>query len=363
MLADAGVPRHLAARPGHLAAARAARRCGPTSGRSPAWRGRRSGRWSSLARRRPRVVVVGRRLRQLPGRRRRRGPAGAAGPGQHRRRAGAVNRLLGRFAAASAVAFPGTDAAPGRGHRHAGAGRAGRRRPVAGGRSPPPGAARDPGRPAGASAVFGGSLGCPAHQRGRGRAGRAVGATGRPADLPRDRAAGLGRAFGHAGRGRQPDRWSRARYRVVPFEDRMAVLYARRRRDGLPGRGHDGGRAGRGRGRRPSWCRCPAPPGTTRRRTPRPWSTPGAAVLVPDDECDGPRLAPRPRHPAGRPEPAGRHGRGGRAASATPTPPPGWPSWWRPMPAERRRRRAACRGPRPPAGAGGSTSWGSAGPG
>ena len=60
----------------------------------------------------------------------------------------------------------------------------------------------------------------------------------------------------------------------------------------------------------------------------------GAAVQVPDPECDGRRLAAELDALLSDPARLPSDARGGRRVWAIPMPRPGWPSWWMPMPAE-----------------------------
>ena len=195
---------------------------------------------------------------------------------------GLVHRLLGRFAAASAVAFPGTPlpravvtGAPVR-EEVLGVDRS----PV--GRRPGPRRPRPAGRPA-TVAVFGGSLGAR-------RINQAV-------DGLADEWAGRGDVAVYHVTGRR--NWRAAPgdgptgprpYRRVPFEERMALLYeaadvvvcragaitvAELAVAGVPA----------------CWCRCPALPVTTRRATPGRWWRPVPRCSSPTTSATGARLA------------------------------------------------------------------------
>ena len=135
-VADARVPLHPPAGTGHPPQPAARRARGPTRAPCSACWGRPSPSIASFLARRPRVVVVVGGYASFP--------AGVAAvltrvpmvlvntdavPG-------AVNGLLGRFAAANAVAFPGTDLPRARGDRDARPTRARWARPVAGGAPP-----------------------------------------------------------------------------------------------------------------------------------------------------------------------------------------------------------------------------------
>ncbi len=101
---------------------------------------------------------------------------------------GAVNGLLARFAAANAVAFPGTELPACRADRDARPPRAGRARPVAGGAPPGESAAGFAGGAPDAGRVrrlAGGS----SHQRCRGGAGGALVRSARSLAVPRGRSA------------------------------------------------------------------------------------------------------------------------------------------------------------------------------
>src|SRR6185437_6697545 len=81
----------------------------------------------------------------------------------------------------------------------------------------------------------------------------------------------------------------------------------------------------------PSWCRCPGPRGTTRPPTPMPWSAPVGPSSSPTTGATpttSPRSSATSLAPTGGCAPWGRR----PAGSATPTPPPGWPSWWTTVP-------------------------------
>ena len=164
----AGLPARRAARPRHPAAARARQ---PRRRRSACPR-HRSAASASCRRRRPHVVVVLGGLRRVAVRRRAVLVAGADRRASSRTSSRAPpTACSGRFAAASAVSFPGTDLPRRRRHRQPVAGRD--RRAA----SPTATAtARAPrlGLPADRTvvAVFSGSLGLASHQRGRASARR-----------------------------------------------------------------------------------------------------------------------------------------------------------------------------------------------
>ena len=69
-------------------------------------------------------------------------------------------------------------------------------------------------------------------------------------------------------------------YRLVAFEENMAALYGAADVVVVPGGGADRGRDRAVGGARRSWCRCPGHPATTRRTTRPSWPTPGAAVVL-----------------------------------------------------------------------------------
>ena len=200
---------------------------------------------------------------------------------------GAANRLVGRLAAASAVAFEGTRAAPGRPHRQPGAARGPGRRPRPATAPPPaPSWACEPGRRL--VVAFGGSLGARTINRAVW-----VGASHAWVDradlavrhVVGDR--GLGRAVA-APRGATG--WARSTS-AVRYEDRMPAALPAADLVVSPGRGVDRGRAGRG-GRGADPRAAPAsPPRTTRPPTRRALERAGAAVVVPDARLDGARLA------------------------------------------------------------------------
>ena len=115
-----------------------------------------------------------------------------------------------------------------------------------------------------------------------------VGGAGRRGDLPHRRPAGLGRlrppsraptgSPAAGGRGRPPAGPVLVR---VPYEERMDRGLRRRRPGGLPGRGHDRGRAGGGRRAGRAGAAARAPRATTRRPTPGSSSGPGRPCCCP----------------------------------------------------------------------------------
>ena len=217
---------------------------------------------------------------------------------------GAVNGLLGRFAAANAVAFAGTDLP--RAH-------------VTGTPVRPELATLDrtpEGRAASRVALglppdrqtvacAGGSLGALRVNRavadlaeGRGPPAPTVRSTTSPAGVTTKRSPPTPPVDGPAtdgtrgsGSARERRRRARAALPGGALRGPDARLLQRGRRVRRPGRRHDGGRAaGRGRPGHPGpAARRPARPSDAQRR--RRWSALGAAVLVPDRECDGRRLA------------------------------------------------------------------------
>ena len=241
---------------------------------------------------------------------------------------GAANRLLGRFARASAVGGTGP-AAPCGGHRDPGA--AGDRRRPAG-----PGD-RPPARRRSACPWTGPWWRCSVARSVRGGSTRPWG-SGRPLEGARRRAiyhiVGRrdwdGRTGDRAGPGRDArPGWSSCR---VPFEERMAAGVRRGRRRGVPGRGDDRGRAGRGRGAVGAGAAARGARGTTRRPTPGCWSGRVPRCCWPTPSATRPRSARSLDGLLGRPGRARCHGRGRRVDG----------------PARRRRRRGpGGRGQRP----------------
>ena len=192
-------------------------------------------------------------------------------------------------------------------------------------------------------AVFGGSLGARRiNQAVAGLADRWKDRDDR-SDLPHRRAAGTGTSRPDPVRAvagdEAPDHPGLGLVRV-PYEDRMDLVYRRRRPGGVPGRGDDRGRAGRRPACPRSWCRCPAPPATTRRPTPGCSSGPGR-------RCSSPTPSAMPGRWPDRldlllDDPAALEAMGGpRHRWAGPTPPPPAPGWWRRMPGPRAGERSS----------------------
>ena len=210
---------------------------------------------------------------------------------------GAVNHLLGRFAAANAVAFAGTDLPVGARHRHARVARARHLGSDPRGPGPQPGRARATDR-----APHGGvrrrltrRVAC---QPGGGGPGCLVGRVRGPCALPGHRPARR-RAFAPDSPDSPGDQQVRLDsqdagpglfYRVVPFEDRMPDLYnaadvcvlrsgamtvAEVMAAGVPA----------------ILVPLPGAPRDHQTRNAEALVGLGAAVLVPDRECDGARLA------------------------------------------------------------------------
>ena len=274
---------------------------------------------------------------------------------------GLVHRVLGRFAAASAVAFPGTllrravvTGAPVRDE----VGLVDRS-PEGGGQGPGrPGSAR----PTAARWPSSAARSAPGDQPGRGRAGGALGRAGRREPLPRHRPAGLGGDRRRSGR-RGPWRPARACYRLVPFEPRMDLLYqaadvvvcragamtvAELLVAGVPA----------------ILIPLPGAPGDHQTANARALVDGGAAVLVADRDCEAERLAALLDELLADPARLSAMAAGARAARPARRR-RGWPRWWRPMPADP----AGVPGPRPALRPsisrcpGGSTWWASGGPG
>jgi len=199
---------------------------------------------------------------------------------------GRVNRLLGRFAAASAVALPGTPlpratvtGTPVRAELAS----------VARGPGPSASARHELGLPAGRPTVgvFGGSLGAR-------RINEAVGV------LVKGWADRADRAIYHVTgrrewdelsvrRGREPQLVGGLSYTMVPFEERMALLYAAV--DVMVCRAGGITVAELAVTGTPSvLVPLPNAPGDHQTANARALVERGAAVLVPDDTCDGPRL-------------------------------------------------------------------------
>ena len=260
---------------------------------------------------------------------------------------GAANRLLGRFARASAVGWDGTPLP-----RAVVTGTPVRPEIAAVGRGPDDRrrARRELGLPEDRATVvvFGGSLG--ARRINQAAAGLATaGGTGATARSTTSSGGGTGpRSVAPAARratGRPPDRAGPVR---VPYQERMDLVYSRRRPGGVPGRRHDGGRAGGGR--RALGAGAPA----------------GGAGRPSDGQCPGPRkgrsgrpparrrLRRRTGWPAARPA-AGRSRRGS-------------PPWGGPRPSLGRPDAAAAGAAvveahaRPAPGAGGEPEWRRPGP-
>ena len=333
----AGVPADPAPRPGDRAAASAPRdlarnaRCGLelvlAAAASAPWP--RSGT-------RPRVVVAVGRLRQ-PGRRGGgRGPPGPPGAGERRRRPRCGQPAVRAVRPGQRGGLGGNAPAAVGGDRHAGAARDRRRRPRARGPRGRPGA----------------TSGCPP--------------TG-PSWSPSAARSGPGGSTEAVGR--WPRRWSEQRddlsiYHVVGRRDwdahveptaerhraarrgRPAGLVLAgcptrsgwtcrlrgRRRGGVPGRGHDRGRAGRRPGCPPSSCPCPAPRATTRPPTPGCSSGPAPPCCSPIRTATPAALATAARR-ACWPTPTGSTPWDGRPRPwRGPTPPTPGPRWSRPVP-------------------------------
>ena len=204
---------------------------------------------------------------------------------------GAVNGALGRFAAANAVAFPGTDLP---------------RTHVTGTPVRPELASLD--RTPEGRASSRAALGLPPDRQTVASVGGSLGAlrvNRAVAELAETWAACDGRALYHVTGRRDYEGFASAArgseeaattesglcYRVVPFEERMPRAVCRGRRVCDPGRRHDGGRAadlgGARHPRPPAGC-TPRPPDAQRRGPGRPWARP---CRCPDPECDGRRLA------------------------------------------------------------------------
>ena len=344
LLAGDRLPAHPAAGPGHRPSARSARAGGQRRGRGrpgsgprltepwPAWPGAGRGWWcrSAATPRCPagvaaavlRVPLVLVNVDAVPG---------------------LVHRLLGRFAAASAVAFPGTPlpravvtGTPVRAEVRD-------RRPAPGPRPPRPGG-RSASRPTGPwSACSEGRSGPARINEAAAGLARRWADPGRPRPLPRDRPAGLGPGSMRTGRRRRdgrrpvPTGWSPSKTRMDLLYQAADVVVCRAGAitvaelavagvpavlvplPGAPGRPPDGQRPGPGRPRaRPWWC--PTPTATRRPArarcstacwpTPadwRPWAAAARAAGHPDAARPGGRGGggPCPLSPATATRPTG----------------------------------------------------------
>ena len=227
---------------------------------------------------------------------------------------GAANRLVGRFARCAAVAFEGTalpravvTGAPVRAaivrSAHPGPGDTG----------VGPGRARPPPRPRGGGGG-GRVVGVQAAQRGRHRAGRAVGVTDRRGAVPRGgparRAVGGTRRAPYPGPARTPPEPGRDGlcYVQVPYETRMALFY--QAADIVVSRAGANTVAELAVVGVPSiLVPLPGAPGDHQRANAAVLERAGAAVVVPDPECDAPRLAREIDALVSDPGRLGRHAR------------------------------------------------------
>ena len=254
---------------------------------------------------------------------------------------GAANRLVGRFARAAAVAFEGT-ALP----RAVVTGAPVRAAIVAAAHPDAAGAGRRPGEALGLPAdrlvvaAVGGSLGSKTTQRGRLGLAELWAARG---DVALYHVVGR-RDWPWASRrrrGRHRGRRRRAVLRPGPLRGADGALLPGGRHRGGPGRRQHRGRAGRDGGARHPRAPARARPATTRRANAGVLERAGAAVVVPDAECTGPRLADEIDALASDPDRLRRHGRRRPAPSGAPTPWPPWRRWPGPMPARPRAGRRA----------------------
>ena len=355
----AGFPLDRAARPGHPAPALAGQRRGAVSGvvrgvlvgHRPGAPAAARGSWWCSAATPACACTVGAILWRVP-----------IVVTEQNARAGAANRLAGRFAKAAAVPFAETDLP-----RAVVTGNPVRPEILAVDRAPRPraGARARSACPHDRTviAVFSGSLGLAPHQRGGAGAGAERWADRADlADPPRDRRPRLGRRWPAEAAASLPGA-AGLRLPGGPLRGPHGPAARRRRPGRVPGRRHHGGRAGRGRACPRCSCRCPSPPATTRPPTPRRWCGPARPSWCPTPSSTPTGSWPSSTPLLGRPGPTGRHGR----RRPDPRPPRrrrrGWPTWSRSTPVPEPIADAADRWRRPrPSAAGPCTWWASAAP-
>ena len=343
-----GLPAHAAPRPGHRSPAAAGRPAGPTPRRWPASPGRRS---RAVAPPAPPAAAggrLGRRVRQRAGRPGRVPSCGVPlvlvnidatagrGPAAARALRPAPARWPSPAPRCRTPVVTGDPGARRRPARLAALARARRRPPGRPSVVPRAGAARRGGRRV-------------ARRRRPERGARWrwwPSSPGRAATdpLPRERAAQLRRAVGGPGRGgrratRSPTGWSPSRRTWGPSTRAADVVVCRAGALSVAELALAGVPA--------VLVPLPGAPDDhqSAQRQPR-WPTPGRRCVLADAECTGERLAGILDRLLADPDRLRRDGPGRRRASAGPTPPPAWPSWWRPMPPDARHGVAVSSGPR-----------------